>query len=85
MWRHVTPGPVFQERGNGDDDVWYAIMEAECDWEIEHGLMMVWRNGTTLCKVGGYDGHLTNADAYGDAHLSNVVYQATNPGFTTIA
>lgn len=43
--------------------------------------MMVWRNGTTLCKVGGYDGHLINAYTYGDEHHSDVVCLATNPGF----
>ncbi|HRP77595.1 MAG TPA: hypothetical protein PL183_00670 [Aquamicrobium sp.] len=47
--------------------------------------MLVWRNGTTLTKVGGYDGHLTNRSAYDDDddRLIDVVYSASNPEYTT--
>ena len=60
-----------------------ALEEANCDWEEEHGLMLVWRNGTTLTKVGGYDGHLTNVNAYANKKMINVVYAASNPEYTT--
>ncbi|MBW6420259.1 hypothetical protein KX729_02285 [Rhizobium sp. XQZ8] len=83
IWRHVTPGPVFVEKGRRDDDNCYVVMEAECAWDREHGLMMVWRGGTTLCKVGGYDGHITNANAYADDTLADVVYRAVHPQHMT--
>jgi len=85
IWKHVTPGPVYLEQGRRDDTSWYVVMEAECDWDVEHGLMMVWRNGTTLCKVGGYDSHLTNVNAFGDPALQNVVYAAVERQFVTFA
>jgi hypothetical protein len=45
--------------------------------------MLVWCNGTTLTKVGGYDGHVTNVNSYADDSLADVVYAASNPEFTT--
>ncbi|WP_240230868.1 DUF6985 domain-containing protein [Devosia lacusdianchii] len=84
IWRHVTPGgEIAVEKGRKGDDNWYVVMEANCAWEEEHGLMLVWRNGTTLTKVGGYDGHLTNVNAYADDSLVDVVYAASDPTFTT--
>lgn len=44
-------------------------------WEPEHGLQLVFENGLTVCKVGPYDGHNTNAHAYADASLLNVVFK----------
>lgn len=84
IWRYVTPSRLlYIEKGYNNDDNWYIIMEANCDWEEEHGLMLVWRNGTTLTKVGGYDGHLTNVNAYDDEKMINIVYAASNPEYTT--
>lgn len=84
IWKYVTPGgEIDVQKGRKDDDNWYVVMEANCGWEEEHGLMLVWRNGTTLIKVGGYDGHLTNRNAYADDSLIDVVYAASNPEYTT--
>lgn len=82
IWDHVQPQGIFVEI-NPDDGLPYVVVEANCDWEEEHGLMMVWREGKVLVKVGGYDGHLTNERAYADPSLRNVVYRASNPALTT--
>ncbi len=83
IWDHVTPGPVTVKKGRKEDENWYVVMQAECGWDVERGLMMVWRNGATLTKVGGYNGHLTNVNAYADPALEAVVYKARNPEYTT--
>ena len=83
IWMHVTPGTVFIEKGRGSDTSHYVVMDAECAWEEERGLMMVWKDGKILCKVGGYDGHVTNANAYGDDTLINTVYSSSVSEFTT--
>ena len=80
IWAFVTPGPLHLEQRDSD---WYIVMEAECAWEEEHGLMLVWRNGATLTKAGGWNGHVTNANAYADPALESVVYKAVNSEFTT--
>lgn len=85
IWRYVTPGvEIDVTKGHAGDENWYVVMEANCGWEEEHGLMLVWRHGTTLSKVGPYDGHITNCHAYADDSLTNVVYAATDPTFTTL-
>lgn len=84
IWNYVTPGSEIDvQKGRHGDENWYVIMEANCGWEEEHGLMLVWRNGTVLTKVGGYDGHFTNVNSYADDTLVDVVYAASNPEFTT--
>lgn len=40
----------------------------------EHGLQIVFRGRHTVSKVGPFDGHLTNADAFGREGLDSVVY-----------
>lgn len=81
IWHSVTPGPITISEHGGR---WYVAMEAECRWEEEHGLMLVWRDGATLSKVGGYNGHLTNEGAYDDiGNLKDVVYATSNPKYIT--
>ena len=53
----------------------YVSLECGCDWEEEHGLQIVFKEGLHVNMVGQYDGHLTNADAYGDGRLENVIYR----------
>ena len=76
VWKHVQLGdePRFS-RNLFDNKGVYVSLECNCDWEPEQGLQIVFRNGDTVCKVGQYDGHLTNASAYGDPSLGNVIYR----------
>jgi hypothetical protein len=54
----------------------YVSLECECDWEPEHGLQIVFRDGRRVTKVGPCNGHLTNSDAYDDNRFDGVVYVA---------
>ena len=77
VWQHVRLGgePMVQRRAYGDKGVYISI-ECGCDWEDEHGLQIVLKNGLKVNKLGPYNGHLTNSDAYARANLENVVYRA---------
>lgn len=84
IWDHVHPRLIFTEHDRfspGNEP--YVVVECDCDWEEEHGLMLCFRDGRTLTKCGGYDGHITNRNAYADDRLTGVVYNATNPKFIT--
>ncbi|WP_410646331.1 DUF6985 domain-containing protein [Amycolatopsis sp. cmx-4-54] len=74
---HVRLGdePIVSRDVYGDRHV-YVSLECECDWEPEHGLQIVLRDGRSVTKVGPYDGHLTNSAAYADNELEGVVYQS---------
>lgn len=73
---HVRFGvePTVVRDAYGDRHV-YISLECECDWEPEHGLQIVFRDGAVVTKVGPYDGHLTNSAAYADDTLDGVVYR----------
>jgi hypothetical protein len=75
VWSHVVLGTeaVVKRRGYGDMEV-YVSVACECDWEPEHGLQIVFRRGLEVVKVGPYDGHCTNSDAYDDDELENVIF-----------
>ncbi|WP_439656399.1 DUF6985 domain-containing protein [Lentzea sp. HUAS TT2] len=59
VWDHVTFAghDILVQR---HDEAVYVNVEAECAWEVEHGLQIVFRDGARVTKVGPYDGHLTN-------------------------
>jgi hypothetical protein len=76
VWRHVdlADEAMVSRRAHGDQGI-YISLDCHCDWEEEHGLQIVFKNGQKVNKVGQYDGHLTNSDAYADETLENVVYR----------
>lgn len=72
VWEHVRLGDepiVTLDEGHA-----YVSLECECDWEEEHGLGLVFRDGAAVTKLGPVDGHPTNAHAYADDSLADVVY-----------
>ncbi len=77
VWKHVHFGfeVTICRRGAGDRAV-YASFECNCDWEPEHGLQLVFRNGNEISKLGPFDGHLSTADAYADPTLEGVIYRS---------
>jgi len=77
IWEHVQLGSelYISRRGSGDQAI-YMSLECNCDWEPEHGLQLVFKEGLAVAKVGPYDGHLTNADAYDDPALEGTIYKA---------
>ncbi len=75
VWKHVHFGtePTVSRRLYGDKEI-YISLECECDWEPEHGLQIVFKNGLRVNKIGQFDGHLTNSDALDDDTLEDVIY-----------
>jgi hypothetical protein len=75
VWKHVRFGveATFSRRRIGGKV--YVSLGCACDWEQEHGLQIVFEEGRRVNKVGAFDGHLTNSDAYADPSLENVVYR----------
>ncbi len=61
----ATYGPteVFVSRRSERDRAIYVQITADCDWEPEHGLQIVYRRGSELSRVSDLDGHLTHSDA----------------------
>ena len=76
IWQHVQLGSELHisRRRHGDHAI-YISLECNCDWEPEHGLQLVFREGRAVVKVGPFDGHLTNTDAYDDPGLEGTIYK----------
>lgn len=75
IWKFVQLGEeAFVSRRPRDNGI-YISLECNCDWEPEHGLQIVFKNGAIVNKIGPYDGHVTNSDAYADDTLEDVVYR----------
>jgi hypothetical protein len=75
IWSHVQFGGVLtvSRRARGDRAVYISI-ECYCDWDPERRLQLVFRKGERITRVGPFDGHLSNADAFGRPELEHVVY-----------
>ncbi|HEY8091978.1 MAG TPA: hypothetical protein VIF09_29150 [Polyangiaceae bacterium] len=76
VWSHIGFGPDATVERRAKDGKIYVSLECSCDWEEEHGLQLVLEEGKRVVKVGPFNGHLTNSDAYDDPGLEGVVYKA---------
>lgn len=64
IWNYVYPKDIFVARRDRRDEDIYINMTCECEWEKEHGLQLVFRQGKKLTRISEQDGHLTESDAY---------------------
>ena len=64
VWAHLQPTAIHVSRRHRRDQRVYVQITAECDWEPEHGLQIVYCEGNRLVRVSDQDGHLTHTDAY---------------------
>jgi hypothetical protein len=65
VWDYVHPTEIYVTRRPKNDQDIYIQIACECDWEEEHGLQLVFRQGQKLTRVSSQDGQITEADAYG--------------------
>ena len=65
IWKFIHPSEIYVSRRPYKDHDIYVQVACECDWEQEHGLQLVFRQGKKLTRISDQDGHLTEADAYG--------------------
>ncbi|MCP5078640.1 MAG: hypothetical protein GY951_11380 [Psychromonas sp.] len=64
VWQYVYPSYIsVSRRPYGNEEIYVQLL-AECEWEPEHGLQIVFHKGKTLNRVSDQDGHLTHSDAY---------------------
>jgi hypothetical protein len=64
IWNFIQPTEIYVTRRPYKEKDIYIQIACECDWEQEHGLQLVFRQGKKLTRISDQDGHLTEADAY---------------------
>jgi hypothetical protein len=88
IWNFVFPTALYAEEswdiGTRDSMRQFVVLEANCGWEAEHGLLMSWRDGKKLVKLSGYDGHATNGHAYNDMSKDAFVYYSSRDEMCTL-
>ncbi|NOQ75201.1 MAG: hypothetical protein GQ574_24520 [Crocinitomix sp.] len=76
IWNFVHPSAIYVSRRQSNDKDIYIVLACECDWETEHGLQLVFRQGKKLTRVSDQDGHLTEADAFNLPDAEDVLLSA---------
>jgi hypothetical protein len=56
VWSHVSFREIFVYN---EQSTIYLMVVGGCDWEIEHGLQLVFEDGKDVVRVSGHDGHLS--------------------------
>ena len=64
IWNFIYPQDIYVTRRHRRDEDIYINLICECEWEQEHGLQLVFRQGKKLTRISDQDGHITEADAY---------------------
>ena len=62
-----------ERRREGDRGI-YISAGGWCDWEDEHGLQVVFKNGLRINKIGPWDGRLTNGGPTHRPDLEDVIF-----------
>lgn len=87
IWRFVYPTMLGAHEswdvGTRERNRQFVVLEGNCGWEPEHGILFSWRDGTELVKVSDYDGHATHGHAYGDPSKDAFIYYSPRPNMST--
>jgi hypothetical protein len=78
VWSHLNLAQrITVSRRQYKEKKVYISLGGNCDWEHEHGIQIVLKEGLYVNKVSDYNAHLTNSDAYDQDEYENVVYVGT--------
>jgi hypothetical protein len=58
IWKFVHFTHAYVQY-DASTEVVYVSLHAKCDWDTEHGLQLVYKNGTELYRVSADDGQIT--------------------------
>ena len=64
IWNFIYPQDIYVTRRHRRDEDIYINVTCGWEWEQEHGLQFVFRQGKKSTRISDQDGHITEADAY---------------------
>ena len=53
VWNFVRPSEIIVECD--ESGTFYLNVSCECEWEEEHGLQLIFKDGLTLVRAGGHE------------------------------
>ena len=57
VWNYCSPEEIYVDRSYENEKI-YIVVRFTCEWEVEHGMQFVYREGKTLTRVSPADGNL---------------------------
>lgn len=75
VWKFISFLETIHVQFRESDRKVYLLIPCRCAW-CDQDSVLVLHNGMDIARVGVYSFHNTNAEAYGDPSLENVVYHA---------
>lgn len=57
VWEHLQFTDVDLMKGGIDHEEVIVLLAAECSWDEEHGIQVLFHEGNKLCRVSEQDGH----------------------------
>jgi hypothetical protein len=82
IWNFIHPTEIYVTRRPYKEHDVYLMLACECDWEQEHGLQLVFKQGKQLTRISDQDGHLTEAGAYDKPDEEDELLSNYNNGTT---
>lgn len=58
IWNFVYPSEIIVQWDENED--FYLCVSCGCEWEEEHGLQLVFKDGKKLIRASGHDGGFTD-------------------------
>lgn len=88
IWKNVQPSRIYfnmlDYEPYVDKPTVFVMLSGNVDWEPEHGLLMCWREGKELNKVGPFDGHATNGHATANVKNDRYIHYCYDDTYSTL-
>ena len=71
IWKFIYPQDIYITRSHDKFEIIYLNLACECEWEQEHGLQLLFKEGEKLTRISEQDGHITESDSYEKPIIEN--------------
>jgi hypothetical protein len=78
IWKFIYPKDIYVTRSHDKFEIIYLNLACECEWEQEHGLQLLFKEGEKLTRISEQDGHITESDSYEKPIIENNEFKQLN-------
>ena len=78
IWEFIYPQDIYVTRSHDKFEIIYLNLACECEWEQEHGLQLLFKEGEKLTRISEQDGHITESDSYEKSIIENNEFNQLN-------
>lgn len=78
IWKFIYPQDIYVTRSHDKFGTIYLNIACDCEWEQEHGLQLLFKEGEKLTRISEQDGHITEFDSYDKTNVLNSDFNQLN-------